>query len=84
MSAMRLLFSETALRNYRSLPKLLQKISDKQFSFLLKNFRHPSLRAKKYDEAKDVWQARINRGYRFYFRIYGDCYEIIAITKHLK
>jgi hypothetical protein len=29
----------------------------------------PSLRAKKYDEAQDYWQARVNRDWRFYFTI---------------
>ncbi len=81
---MRFAFSETALRNYRNLPEFLQKTADKQFSFLLKNFRYPSLHAKKYDEAKDVWQARISGDYRFYFRIRGDCYEIVSIIKHPK
>lgn len=39
----------------------------KQTRYLLKDIRHSSLRAKKYDEAHDIWQARLNGGYRFYF-----------------
>jgi plasmid maintenance system killer protein len=31
---------------------------------------HPSLHAKKYDEENDVWQARVNKDWRFYFTIY--------------
>lgn len=81
---MKLLFSETALRNYKNLSKSLRKTADKQFLFLLKDFRHPSLRAKKYDESKDIWQARVSINYRFYFRIQENCYEIIAIIKHMK
>jgi hypothetical protein len=41
-------------------------------------------RAKKYDERLDEWQARVSRGYRFYFQIEGDTYVIVGITKHPK
>jgi uncharacterized repeat protein (TIGR03803 family) len=33
---------------------------------LVANLHHPSLRAKKYSEAEDKWQARVNRGWRPY------------------
>ncbi len=79
---MRLSFSERAVRDYNGLPKNLQKAADKQFSLLSKNFMHPSLRAKKYDEAENVWQARISRSYRFYFTIEKDAYRILTIMKH--
>ncbi|MBI2514664.1 hypothetical protein HYV91_00525 [Candidatus Wolfebacteria bacterium] len=81
---MRLNFSARALRDYRGLPKNLNKIADKQFTLLLCNFKHPSLHTKKYDENYDIWQARISRDYRFYFRIKGDLYEIVTIIKHPK
>ena len=41
--------------------------STKQSSFLLQNLHPPSLRAKKYDESKDRWQARVNDDWRFLF-----------------
>jgi len=37
------------------------------------------LRAKKYDEAKDRWQARVNKDWRFYFKIEGDTYFIVDL-----
>ena len=52
--------------------------------FLLKNIRYPSLRAKKYDEARDIWQARVDHNYRFYFKITQDIYYILNIIKHPK
>lgn len=79
---MRILFSGKALRDYQAVSDRTRQAADKQFSFLLKNFRHPSLRVKKYDEAKDIWQGRITRGWRFYFQIRGDIYYIITIVKH--
>ena len=48
-------------RNYQKLPKEIQAAFDKQLVLLLKNLRHPSLRAKKYDEGRNVWQARESR-----------------------
>ncbi len=32
----------------------------------------PGLHSKKYDEARDIWQARVTRDWRFYFTIEGD------------
>lgn len=81
---MKLSFSARALRDYKKLPKNLRKIADKQFGLLLRNLKYPSLHAKKYDESLDVWQARISKSYRVYFRIAGDVYQIITIIKHLK
>jgi mRNA interferase RelE/StbE len=52
--------------------------------FLVHNLHHLSLRAKKYDEAKDRWQACVNRNWRFYFIIEGDTYVILDIVPHPK
>ena len=54
----------------------------KQARYLLKDWRHPSLRAKKYDSAEDIWQARVNGGIRFYFLIVNDTYILLDIRKH--
>lgn len=81
---MRLAFSEKAIRDFKKLPPKLKKTADKQFNFLLKNLNHPSLRAKKYDEMRDIWQGRISGSRRFYFQIRDDIYEIITIVKHPK
>jgi plasmid maintenance system killer protein len=51
---------------------------------LLSDLRHPSLRAKKHDEARGIWQARVNAGWRFYFTIEGDTYYLLDIIPHPK
>ena len=51
---------------------------------LIENLNHPSLRAKKYGGTDDIWQARVNRNWRFYFRIVGDTYVIVEIIPHPK
>ena len=81
---MLLQFSKRAQTQYESLEPGLRKIAQKQFTLLVGNLRHPSLRAKKYDESTDVWQARINKSWRFYFTIIGDVYFIATIRQHPK
>ncbi len=76
--------TDKALRDYNALSPVLQARVDKQLGLLLQNLRHPSLRAKKYDEARDIWQGRVNQAYRFYFQILGDTYEIVTIIPHPK
>jgi len=51
---------------------------------LVQDLHHPSLRAKKYDEASDLWQARVNYARRFYFRIEGNVYLMDEIKQHPK
>ena len=77
-------FSERFVRSYTSAPRAIQRAFDQKLDLLLQNLRHPSLRAKKYDEARDLWQARVTRGWRFYFTIEGDTYRLHDITEHPK
>jgi len=77
-------FSERFVQSYTTAPPAIQRAFDRKLELLLQDLRHPSLRAKKYDEARDLWQARVNQGWRFYFRIKGDTYQLIDITPHPK
>jgi mRNA interferase RelE/StbE len=81
---MRLFYTERFRRSYAEAPVEIQKRGDKQLALLTENLRHPSLRAKKYDEARDIWQARVNAGWRFYFTIQGDTYYLLDIIPHPK
>ncbi len=81
---MRLRFSARFNKSYAAASLHIQRAFDKQSLLLLANIHHPSLRAKKYDESKDRWQARVNRDWRFYFTIEGDEYRIHDITPHPK
>jgi plasmid maintenance system killer protein len=71
-------------RNYAKAPQPSQRAFDKQSLLLLQNLHHPSLRAKKYDESQGLWQARVNRDWRFYFFIQDDAYLIVNIIPHPK
>ena len=79
---MRVLFSERFVKSFKSAPERIQKDFGKQLANLLKNLQYPSLKAKKYDEAKNIWQARVNVDWRFYFKIEGDIYHLIDIISH--
>jgi len=79
---MRLDYSPQFLRSWDKVPLQVRRRFEKQTAFLLENLHHPSLRAKKYDEARDIWQARGDRAWRFYFQIRGDTYYMLNITPH--
>ena len=81
---MRVRFTERADKDYAQLAPTVRKVFAKQLDLLLANFRHPSLRAKKFDRSEDVWQARVDRRWRFYFKIQDDEYAIISIVPHPK
>jgi mRNA-degrading endonuclease RelE of RelBE toxin-antitoxin system len=77
-------YSQRFLRQYAAAPAEVRKAFDKQARFLLENLNHPSLRVKKYDETLDLWQARVSRGWRFYFTIEADEYRLHDIKRHPK
>lgn len=81
---MKLVFAERFDRSLRGAPVPVQRAFWKQAHFLLQDLRHPSLRAKKYDERRDIWQARVTRDWRFYFRIRDGEYHLIDIMPHPK
>lgn len=81
---MRLRYTRNALAPLNDLPVPIRKAFYKQAAFLVANLHHPSLQAKKYNEAEDKWQARVNRSWRFYFTIEGDTYIISDIIPHPK
>jgi len=81
---MKLFYTERFRRGYESAPPHIQRAFDRRATFLVRDLRHPSLRAKKYDEARGIWQARVNGGWRFYFTIEGDTYHLLCIMPYPK
>ena len=73
-----------ALKALADAPEPVRRAFLKQVGLLAENLAHPSLHAKKYDESKDLWQARVNKDWRFYFHIVGDTYLIRDIIPHPK
>ncbi len=81
---MTVLYTDRFERQYRALPEQLKAKVDKQIRLLIGNPRHPSLRAKKYDEARGLWQARVDRRCRFYFRLQNDTCVLLSVIPHPK
>ncbi|PIZ15746.1 hypothetical protein COY52_08930 [Candidatus Desantisbacteria bacterium CG_4_10_14_0_8_um_filter_48_22] len=80
---MKLLFTKPFIKDYKSLPGHIREQVDKQVSFLLLDFRHPSLRAKKMEGAKgDIREASVTMNYRFTFQIEGDTIIMRRIGSH--
>ena len=81
---MKVVLSDRAIESLKDAPPDVQRAFYKQLRFLVNNLLHPSLRAKKYDEANDRRQARVNRDWRFYFTIADDTYRIEKVIPHPK
>ena len=79
---MKIRLTERLQKSYNDAPARVQRAFDKQCLLLADNLQHPSLRAKKYDESLDVWQARVDGSWRFYFVIEQDTYVIIGLKPH--
>jgi mRNA-degrading endonuclease RelE of RelBE toxin-antitoxin system len=71
---MKLFFAKTFVRDYRDLPQDLQETVNKQLELLLSNQRHPSLKIKKMNDPRNIWEGRITASYRFTFQMEGDTY----------
>jgi mRNA-degrading endonuclease RelE of RelBE toxin-antitoxin system len=78
------IYTDRFKKSFAQAPELKQRQFEKQVAFLLNDLRHPSLRVKIVDETKRIWQARVNGGWRFYFTIEGDTYQLLDIGPHPK
>jgi mRNA-degrading endonuclease RelE of RelBE toxin-antitoxin system len=81
---MEIQFTEKATKEYLLLDPKICKQADKQFDFLVSDYRHKSLNVKKYNKKLEIWQGRINKSWRFYFHIINDVYYIFDIKNHPK
>ena len=79
---MRAVLTEQFVRSYIASPAEIQKTFGKQLALFLRDWRHPSLQAKKFDATR--FQARVNDDWRFYYWSEGDTYYLLDITPHPK
>jgi len=79
---MKIFHTEKAKRDFQKLPVEIQKIVEKQFRLLLNNPSHPSIRIKKIEGTKNIWEGRITKSIRFTFQIIRDTYILRRIGKH--
>ena len=81
---MQVAYSERFVASLEAAPPAVRRAFFKQLQLLMGDLRHPSLRAKKYDEAIGLWQARVNRSWRFYFTIEEGVYRLHDVIAHAK
>jgi len=79
---MKIFYHKNFLRAVNEFPDSIKKKLKKQINYLVKNIRHPSLHAKKYDKSLDIWQARVDKNIRFYFTIEENTYILLDIRHH--
>ena len=81
---MRLRYHPRVAAQLADAPPAIGRAFARKVELLAQNLQHPSPRAKKYDEANDIWQARVTKGWRLYFQIADDMYTILSVTPHPK
>lgn len=78
---MKIEFSKRAEKGYKKLPRKLQLKADRQLAYLINNYRHPSLRARKMG-GSNIFEARIDMHYRFTFQIEEEEIHILTLGPH--
>jgi plasmid maintenance system killer protein len=81
---MKVALSDRSIEALKDAPRNVQRAFEKQLRFFVGNLQHPSLHAKKYNESAGLWQARVNKDWRFYFMIAGNTYQIEDVIPHPK
>jgi len=81
---MRLVRTPHFLRAYNKAPRKIQEAFDSKRTSCSPTSTTLLCGAKKYDESRDLWQARVTRDWRFYFTIEGDVYPLHEIRIHPK
>jgi len=79
---MQLILTTHFKRDYKKLPSSIQKRIDEKLKLLVRNLSHPSLRVKRVQKYKGVFEASITRNYRFFFQITTEGYILLRIGKH--
>jgi len=69
-------------RDYNKLPASIQKRTDEKLKFLVQNVSHPSLRVKRVQKHKGVFEGRVTKDYRFFFQITTEGYILLRVDKH--
>ena len=66
----------------QKLPAVQKKKLEKQLLLLASDLRHPSIGVKKMVHQEDIWEARIDKRYRFTFKMKGGMITLRAAGTH--
>lgn len=78
---MNITISPKAEKQLSKLPQRIQKKTHRQFSYLISDYRHPSLFSRKM-AGQNIFEARIDIHYRFTFQIEGQNIYVLTIGPH--
>lgn len=79
---MKLKPTRTFNERFKCLPKKIKKKCKKQLKLLLYNYRYPSLRTKKIEGTKNIFEARVDKRYRFTFQVNHEYYILRVVGDH--
>jgi mRNA-degrading endonuclease RelE of RelBE toxin-antitoxin system len=79
---MKILWTPPFERDFRALPRPLQKRVEKTLRLLALNPRHPSLQAKKMEGTQKVWEARVSLSYRITYQLAEDALLLRRVGTH--
>jgi len=71
-------------KDFKKLPQKTKKKFEKQINFLISDMFYPSLHTKKMQGREDIWEARIDKFYRFTFQMEGENIILRRIGPHDK
>lgn len=79
---MKIILLDLFKQDYKKLSSGIQKQIDKKILFLITNFHYPSLKVKKIQGTKNIWEGRITRDVRFTFQVIENNYILRRVGKH--
>ena len=79
-----IVFSAPYDRFYRKLTPELQRKTDATIQQLRLDPRHPSLHTHKREGQPDMWQARVTKSYRLFFRLEHHVITLLSVEPHEK
>ncbi len=79
---MKPVYSKEFKKKYKKLPASAKKQVDKQIRFIFIDFRHPSLKSRKMSGYKDVYEARVSKGYRLRYRVQKEIVSLLTVGPH--
>lgn len=71
-------------RDYKKLPVGIKTKLYRQLKVISENLQHPGLHVKKIKGQTDIWEARVDKFYRFSFEIGGNIIYLRRVGPHGK
>lgn len=69
-------------KSYAALPRAIQRRTLEKLSLYENDPRHPSLKVKKMEGLKDIWELSVTKSYRITFQRYGRVVLLRNIGTH--